>query len=65
MDNNVFLWLSDKIKDPAFKAILKYKNHPCILAIQKYHNNKILHFDKPKIGEIEKEIVKLGKIKAS
>ena len=53
------------IKDPFFKAILKYKNHPSILAIQKYSKNKIFHFEEVKIGEMEKEILKLDKIKAS
>ena len=47
------------IKDPVFKAILKFKNHPSILAIHKYSKNKTFHFEKVKIGEIVKEILKL------
>ena len=27
--------VTDNIKDPVFKAILKYKNYPSILAVQK------------------------------
>ena len=46
------------------KAILKYKNHSIILAIQKYSKNKTFHFKEVKIGEIEKEILKLDKTKA-
>ena len=57
--------VTENIKDPVFKAILKYKNHPSILAIQKYSKNKIFHFEEVNIGEIEKEILKLDKTKAS
>ena len=53
------------IKDPVSKAILKYKNHPSILAIQKYSKNKTFHFKEVNIGEVEKEILKLDKTKAS
>ena len=53
------------IKDPDFKTILKYKSHPGILAVQKYNKSKIFHFEEVKIGEIEKEIPKLDKTKAS
>ena len=57
--------VTENIKDSAFKAILKYKNHPSILAIQKYLKNKVFYLEVEKIGEIEKEILKLDKIKAS
>ena len=57
--------VTENIKDPIFQAILKYKNHPSILAIQKYSKNKIFHFEEVNIGEIEKEIPKLDKTKAS
>ena len=53
------------IKDPVSKAILKYKNHPSILAIQKYSKNKTFHFKEVNFGEVEKEILKLDKTKAS
>ena len=57
--------VTENIKDPVFKAILKYKNHPSILAIQKYSKNKTFHFKEVNIGEVEKEILKLDKTKAS
>ena len=37
--------VTQNIKDPVFKAILKHKNHPSILAIQKYSRNKTFHFE--------------------
>ena len=57
--------VTENSKDPVFKATLKYKNHPSILAIQKYSKNKTSHFEKVNFGEVEKEILKLGKTKAS
>ena len=50
--------VTKNIKDLVFKAILKYKNHPSILTIQKYSKNKLFHFEEVKIGKIEKEILK-------
>ena len=44
---------------------MKYKNHPSIVVIQKYSKNKIFHFEEVNIGEVEKEILKLDKTKAS
>ena len=55
----------ENINDPVFRAILKYKNYPSILAIQKYSKNKTFHFEEVNIREVEKEILKLGKTKAS
>ena len=49
--------VTKNIKDPVSKAILKYKNHPSILAIQKYSKNKTFHFEEVNIGEAEKEIL--------
>ena len=57
--------VTKNIKDPVSKAILKYKNHPSILAIQKYSKNKTFHFKEVNFGEVEKEILKLDKTKAS
>ena len=53
------------IKNPIFKALLKYKNHHSILANQKYSKNKIFHFKEVNIGEVEKKIRKLDKTKPS
>ena len=55
----------ENIKDPVFKAILKYKNYPSVLAIQKYSKNKTFHFEQVNIREVQKEILKLDKAKAS
>ena len=41
--------VTENMKDPVFKDILKYKNHPSILAIKKYSKNKIFHFKGVKI----------------
>ena len=57
--------ITENIKDPVFKAILEYNNQPSTLAIQKYSKNKAFHLEKVNIGEVEKEILKLGKTKAS
>ena len=57
--------VKENSKDPVFKPILKYKNHPNVLAIQKYSKNKTCHFEEVNIGEVEKEILKLDKNKAS
>ena len=32
--------VNENIKDPVFKTILEYKNHPSILPIQKYSKKK-------------------------
>ena len=56
------------MKEPVFKAILKYKNHPIILAIRHRTRdtgkNSIL-FKDVTIAEIEKEIKKLSSENAS
>ena len=57
--------VTGNIKDPVSKAILKYKYHPSILAIQKYSKNKTFHFEEVDIGEVEKEILKLDKTEAT
>ena len=56
--------VTENIKDPVFKAILKYKNHPSIFATQKYSKKKTFHFEEVDIGEVETKILKLGKTKA-
>ena len=57
--------VTKNIKDLVFKAILKYKNHPSILAIQKYNKNKIFYFEEVSFGKVEKKILKLDRTKAS
>ena len=49
------------MKDPAFKAFLKYKNHPIILQIRKARKNCVFCFEKVTVEEIEKEIHKFSR----
>ena len=49
--------VNENIKDPVFKAILKHKNHPTDLSIQKYSKNKTFHFEEVNIGEVEKKFL--------
>ena len=34
----------ERLSDPVLKAILKYKNHPSIVAIRNANNNSHFHF---------------------
>ena len=47
------------MKEPVFKAILKYKSHPIILVIRDT-GKKVSCFKDVTIAKIEKEIKKLG-----
>ena len=47
--------VTENMKGPVFKAILKYKNHPSILAIQKYSKNKTFHFEEVNSSESRKK----------
>ena len=51
--------LTENIKDPVFKAILKYKNHPSILAIQEYSKNKTFDFEEVNTEKSKKKILGL------
>ena len=53
------------MKDPVFKAFLKYKNHPIILQIRKARKNCIFCFEKVTVEEIAKEIHKLSRKRTS
>ena len=56
----------NNVKDPTLRAILKYKGHPSILAIQNNCKNRIKFvFEEMDLGSIEKEIVNLKINKAS
>ena len=57
--------VTTNIKDPVFKGVLKYKHHQNVLATQKYSKKKVFHFKEVNMGEVEKEILKLDKTKAS
>ena len=54
------------VKDPTLRAILKYKDHPSILAIQNNCKNGIkFAFEEIDLASIEKEIHNLKMNKAS
>ena len=47
----------NNVKDPTLRTILKYKDHPSILAIQNNCKNRIkFAFEEMDLGSIEKEI---------
>ena len=56
--------VTENVKDLVSKAILKYKNYPSILEMQKYSKNKIIHFEEVN-RRSQTEILKLDKTKAS
>ena len=48
---SVFDPMTDKVKDPTLRAIVKYTDHPVILAIQNKCKNQIkIAFEKNKFG---------------
>ena len=51
--------------DPTLKAILKYKNHPSIVAIRNANNNSHFHFNEVSVEEVYKELRKLGPRKSA
>ena len=56
----------DSIEDQTLRAILKYKNHPSIIAIQnKFKSGDVFNFREFEKEEIQKEIHKLNNNKAS
>ena len=55
----------EKVKDPALKAILKYKNHPSVIAIKEKSKNSKFPFHEVDNEKIIKEIKRLNKNKAS
>ena len=56
----------DNIEDQTLRAILKYKNHPSIIAIQnKFKSGDVFYFREFEKEEIQKEIHKLNNNKAS
>ena len=55
----------ENIKDPVFRAILKYKNHPSIIAINEKCKNAKFYFHEVNNEKIAKEIRRLDKNKAS
>ena len=56
---------TENAKDPVFRAILKYKNHPSIIAIKEKSKNEKFSFHEVNNEKIEREIMRLNKNKAS
>ena len=50
--------LAESLSDPMLKAILKYKNHPSIVAIRNANNNSHFHFNEVSVEKIYKKIRK-------
>ena len=63
--NSEFDSATENIADPTFKAVFKYKDHPSILAIRSNCEKETLRFAEINIEDIKKDILKLGKSKAS
>ena len=55
----------ENVKDPVFRAILKYKNQPSIIAIKEKSKNEKFSFHEVNNEKIEREIMRLNKNKAS
>ena len=47
--------LAERLSDPTLKAILKYKNHPSIVAIRNANNNSLFRFNEVCVEEVYKE----------
>ena len=57
--------LAERLSDSTLKAILKYKNHPSIVAIRNANNNSHFHFNEVSVEEVYKEIRKLSQHKSA
>ena len=57
--------LAERLSDPTLKAVLKYKNHPSIVAIRNANNNPHFHFSEVSVEEDYKEIRKLSPRKSA
>ena len=55
----------ENVKDPVFRAILKYKNHLSIIAIKEKSKNEKFSFHEVNNENIERGIMRLNKNKAS
>ena len=57
--------IAERLSDPTLKAILKYKNHPSIVAIRNANDNSHFHFNEVSVEEVYKEIRKLSTRKSA
>ena len=55
----------ERLSDPVLKAILKYKNHPSIVAIRNANDNSHFRFNEVSVEEIYKKIRKLSTRKSA
>ena len=57
--------LAERLFNPTLQVILKYKNHPSIVAIRNANNNSHFHFNEVSVEEVYKELRKLGPRKSA
>ena len=57
--------LTERLTDPTVKAILKYKNHPSIVAIGNANIDSHFHLNEVSVEEVYKEIIKLSPRKSA
>ena len=57
--------LAERLSDATLKAILKYKNHPSIVATRNANNNSLFRFNEVCVEEVYKEIRKLSARKSA
>ena len=55
---------AENVSHPIFKAILKYKNHPSIIAIKNARNGPSFYFCRVNVNDVRKEINRLKTRKA-
>ena len=57
--------LANNISHPIFKAILKYRNHPSIVAMKNLNKDSRFDFYRVSVQDVVKEIKKLSTRKAT
>ena len=57
--------LADNISHPIFRVILKYANHPSLIAIKDLSNTSMFSFSNASVADLKKEIRKLAPRKAT
>ena len=57
--------LAERLSDPTLRAILKYENHPSIVAIRKANNNFHFQFNEVSVEKVYAKIKKLSPSKSA
>ena len=57
--------LAERVSDPTLRAILKYKNHPSIVAIRKANNNFHFQFNEVSVEKVYTKMKKLSPRKSA